>query len=336
MAFTWRPPAEHARRLHEMLSAATARPGEADWYDVPAMVRKLYSDGVKAVVGYGSWYTHGLRKPTSFPDLYLIVDRYEQYHRSRFHAWMNRTLPPNVYFLWDDRDGRRNLRGKFNVISAADLERECSAALHDLYNAGRLTKLVWIAWARDEPTRDWLVGRLADAHQTVAPLVLALLPERFDTDDFSLELLALSYRAEPRLEGWEHVRALHTAHAGFYRELHGVLIDAFVASTALIEAGGGNFRKLARPEWPELQRRARRLLRRSRWRGYLRWPRIILTEPNLVDLAINEAERKAGVRLEITPKVRRHPFIYGLPHFLRVLRERKTQERIKRNGRGRP
>lgn len=333
MAFTWHAPAEHARRLHELLAAATARTGEADWYDVPAMVRKSRSGAVRAVIGYGSWYTHGLRKPTSFPDLYLIVDDYEAYHQSRFHAWMNRTLPPNVYFLWNERDGRREPCGKYNVICSADLERECSPGLRDLYNAGRLTKRVWIAWTRDEATRSWLVGRLADAHRTLAPLVLALLPDRFGIDDFSLELLALSYRAEPRLEGWEHVRALHAAHAEYYRQLHAVLIDALAASTSLVEAEAGAYRKLERPEWAQIERGLRRLLRRSRWRGYLRWPRIVLTEPNLVDLAINEAERKAGVRLEIPPRVRRHPFLYGLPHFLRVLRERQTQERIERDGR---
>jgi hypothetical protein len=43
---------------------------------------------------------------------------------------------------------------------------------------------------------------------------------------------------------------------------------------------------------------------------------------------VNEAERKAGVRINVTPRLRRHPLLYGLPEFLRVLRERDTQERI--------
>ena len=70
-------------------------------------------------------------------------------------------------------------------------------------------------------------------------------------------------------------------------------------------------------------------MQRSRRRGYLRWPRIILTEPNLADLAASEAERKAGVKIEVTPRLRRHPLLYGLPEFLRVLRERDTSERIR-------
>jgi hypothetical protein len=335
MSFTWSPPAEDILRLHTILKDATARPAEADWYDIPAMVRKLDPDGVRAIVGYGSWYTHGLRQPNSFPDLYLIVDGYEQYHRKAFHAWLNRALPPNVYFVWDEGDGHREVRGKYNVISAADLERECSPTLRDVYNAGRLTKLVWIAWVRDEPTRDWLTARLVDAHRTLTPMALGLLPEQFGVDEFSLELLGLSYRAEPRLEGWEHVRARHAAHAAYYRELHSVLLDAFCKSTDLLACGGTEFRKRASPRWSELARTARRLVRRSRRRGYLRWPRIILTEPNLVDLAVNEAERKAGVRIRITPKLRRHPFLYGLPEFLRVLRERNTQERIRGGPRSR-
>jgi hypothetical protein len=71
-----------------------------------------------------------------------------------------------------------------------------------------------------------------------------------------------------------------------------------------------------------------RLLRRSRRRGYLRWLRIVLTERNLVDLAANEAERKAGVRIRVTPALRRHPLLLGWREFARVLRERNTRERI--------
>ncbi len=329
MSFTWSPLAKDSLRLHDLLSTATGRAGEADWYDIPGMVRKLHPEAARAIVGYGSWYTPGLRKPNSFPDLYLIVDAYEQCHDNALHARMNRMLPPNVYFLWGDDEGHRVVRGKYNVISASDLERECSPELRDVYNAGRLTKRLWIAWARDEPTRAWLVARLVQAHCTLTPMVLGLLPERFVRDDFSLELLGLSYRAEPRLEGWEHVREIHAAHAAYYRELHGILLDAFRHSTNLREVSARNYRKLPHLKWPELARMARRMIRRSRRRGYLRWPRIILTEANLVDLAANEAERKAGVHIRITPKLRRHPFIYGIPEFLRVLRERNTQERIR-------
>jgi len=243
---------------------------------------------------------------------------------------MNHALPPNVYFLWTADAGHRDIRGKYNVISAADLERECGEALRDVYNAGRLTKLVWIAWVRDEATRHWLVAQLVAAHGVLTPTALGLLPERFDAEAFSLELLALSFRGEARLEGWERVRALYGTHEEHYRALHRLLLAAFAESTGLLEPLGDGYRKRPAPEWSRLADGARRLLLRSRRRGYLRWPRIVLTESNLVDLAVNEAERKAGVRIELTPRVRRHPLLLGLPAFLRVLRERSNRERITR------
>lgn len=280
------------------------------------------------MIGYGSWYVNGLRKPASFADVYVVVDDYLRFGEKAFHAWMNRVLPPNVYFLWREGEDHAQVRGKYNVISSADLERECSPEQRDVYTAGRLTKLVWIARVRDEATRGWLVERLVDAHCALAPVALTLLPECFAAEDFSLELLGLSYRGEPRLEGWERVRALHAAHAERYREIHDLLLRAFVESTGLLEATPEGFRKRADAGWTPIARHARRLLRRSRWHGYLRWPRIVLTEPNLVDLAANEAERKAGVHVRVTPLLRRHPLLYGLPEFLRVLRERNTEERI--------
>jgi hypothetical protein len=314
--------------VRTILAAVTSRAARSDWYEVPTTVRNLYPENVRAVIGYGSWYVDGLRKPTSFADTYLVVDDYAQFHCNAFHAWMNRSLPPNVYFLWGDGEAHREIRGKYNVISSADCERECSPRLRDVYNAGRLTKLVWIAWVREETTRDWLIERLVEAHCTLTPVALGLLPERFDGEAFSLELLGLSYRGEPRLEGWERVRALHAVDTECYRELHGVLLTAFSESTGLLEAVPGGFCRRENPHWHQLARMTQRLLRRSRWRGYLRWPRIVLTEPHLVDLAVSEAERKAGVRIKVTPELRRHPFIFGLPEFRRVLRERNTRERI--------
>jgi hypothetical protein len=328
--FSWEPSPAHAQRLRELLVRATTRPATADWHDLPTRVRELAPAATRALIGYGSWYVDGLRKPTSFADVYVVVDDDAQFFPRPLHAWMSRRLPPGVRFLWTDGEGHRELVGKYNVISSADLERECGPDLRDLYNAGRLTKLVWIAWVRDETTRGWLIAQLAQAHCTLTPVALGLLPERFDTDRFSLELLGLSYRGEPRLEGWERVRALLAAHREHYRELHGLLLEAFRHATGLLEATADGFRKCEGQEWIELTRQARRLVDRSRCRGYLRWPRIVLTEPNLVDLAVSEAERKAGVRIRVTPALRRHPLVYGLPEFLRVLRERNTQEPIKR------
>lgn len=327
--FGWKPSPAHLQRLQEILTDASARPAAPDWHEIPDMVRDLDPSRARAVIGYGSWYVHALRKPTSFADVYLVVDDYAGFYRHASHAWMNHALPPNVYFLWTEGEGHRRIRGKYNVISTADLERECGVGMRDLYSAGRLTKLVWIAWTRDASTRDWLIARLVDANCSLTPVALALLPERFSAEAFSLELLALSFRGEARLEGWERVRTLRAAHADRYREIHDVLLEAFAAATGLIEPTPEGFRRSPGPEWTRLARAARRLVRRSRRRGYLRWPRIVLTEPNLVDLAVNEAERKAGVEIRVTPRLRRHPLVFGLPEFLRVLRERRTRERIR-------
>jgi hypothetical protein len=326
---TWKPAHAHAHRLGELVGAIASRPAAPDWYELPERVRDVAPSAARAVLGYGSWYLDGLRKDASFADAFLVVDDYARFHTRPFHAWMNRALPPNVYFLWSNGDNHRELRGKYNVISAADLERECGFDLRDVYNAGRLSKPVWIAWVRDEATRTWLVERLVGALCALTPIALGLCPERFSVDLFSLELLGLSYRGEARLEGWERVRQLHAVYPDYYTELHRRLLEAFADATGRLEPAGTGFAKRGHAEWSRITRASHRLIRRSRRRGYLRWPRIILTEPNLADLAANEAERKAGVRIEVTPRLRRHPLLYGLPEFLRVLRERDTEDRIR-------
>lgn len=330
-AFEWTPPRASHARLRAQLVEAVTREGVPDWYALSTLVRNQLGAPVRALIGYGSWYAPGLRKPASFADVYAIVDDYAHVHRRRTHRWWNRLLPPNVYFVWSDGDGHRALRGKYNVISLADLERECGPRLRDVYNAGRMSKLVWLAWVADDATRERVVAHVETASRTLTPMALAPLPASFDVDAFTRELLAISYRGEARLEGWERVRELQAASAAFYRAYHDELLRAFAAATGLLEASGaGAYRKRDHPAWREIGDATRRILGRSRRRGYLRWPRIVLTEPNLLDLAVNEAERKAGVRVRVTPRLRRHPFLFGLPEFLRVLRERRSRERIRR------
>lgn len=328
-AFAWTPGAEHAAALRAVLAESPSSAPASDWYDLPGWLHKRYGAHVAAVVGYGSWYTDGLRKPASFPDAYLVVDDYRQVHAHRTHVWWNRVLPPNVYYVWSDGDGHRRLRGKYNVISQADLARECGTELRDVYNAGRLTKRVWIAWSRNAEVHRMLVERLFDAHRVLLPMALAFCPERVSVEACSLELLALSFRGEARLEGWDRVRALYDVHGDYYRRLHGLLLDAFAAAGGPLEPlGDGAYRRTDERVWARTRRASEAMLRRSRRRGYLRWPRIVLTEPNLFDLAVNEAERKAGVRIRVTPRLRRHPLLFGLPEFLRVLRARRARERI--------
>ncbi|MEW6268029.1 MAG: endonuclease/exonuclease/phosphatase family protein [Thermodesulfobacteriota bacterium] len=326
----WELPAAYRARAVELVAGAATRVPGDDWQHLPEALRARDEGRIRAVIGYGSWYTPNLRKPSSFPDIYVVVDDYARFHDSALRAWMNRRLPPNVHFVWETTADGVRLAGKYNVIDVPDLERECGPGPGDLYNAGRLSKLVWIAWAESDALRAWLVERLVDANQTVTAIVAGLLPERFSARTFSLELLAVSYRGEARLEGWERIRALRAAHAAFYDELHPLLLDGFAAATGLLVRERDHYRKLPHPAWDELAESARRMVRRSRSRGYLRWARIVLTEPHLADLAANEAERKAGVKIAVTDRLRRHPLLLGLPAFLRVLRERNTRERIRR------
>jgi hypothetical protein len=116
---------------------------------------------------------------------------------------------------------------------------------------------------------------------------------------------------------------LHDAHAAYYDALHPLLLEGFAAATGgLLVRRGEAWVKQRDPAWRELAGSARRVVRRSRARAWLRWARIVATEPKLADLAANEALRKAGVRVRLTPRLRRHPLLFGLPEFVRVLRER--------------
>jgi endonuclease/exonuclease/phosphatase family metal-dependent hydrolase len=134
-------PALRARAVTLVGDAASRAPGD-DWRTLADDVRARHPDDFRAVIGYGSWFTPGLRKTSSFPDLYVLVHDCERLHGARLRGAVNRLLPPDVGYLWIDQGERAVLAGKLNVLDAQQLARECGAGLRDLYNAGRLSKLV--------------------------------------------------------------------------------------------------------------------------------------------------------------------------------------------------
>ena len=104
------------------------------------------SDGIQAVLFYGSCLRSGDDRGGMI-DLYVIVDRYRTAYRSWGLALLNRVLPPNVFYLEVNGEGRA-VRAKYAVLSMADLERGTSRRWFHSYIWGRFAQPTAVLYAR--------------------------------------------------------------------------------------------------------------------------------------------------------------------------------------------
>lgn len=278
-------------------------------------LREAHGD-VRAVVLYGSRLWDSTASPTSIFDFFVFAGDYRRFYRDRRDALLNLWLAPSTYHL--EVGGERC---KYNVVSLSDFARATAPGARDLFVAGRFSKRVALVWAADEGAREAILRGALAAMELVVPLAVSRLGPEFTFDEFLGAALGLSYAAEIRVESDTKVARLLRAEEPFYRRVYGALLARYARSSGAIAPvpGRGTWRQ-EEATLPARRRRTEALLRRSRRRMYVRWFKYMATLEGWTDLLLDKVERTQGLRVELTPLQRKYPYIFGWPHFFRLLR----------------
>jgi len=223
-------------------------------------------------------------------------------------------LPPAVYRV---RDGEAF--AKACVVTSEQLRQQTSVAAKDLHLAGRLSKRVALVWARDQAARQQIVAAQASALRTMARLVLNRFPQHVEVDAFMVALLGLSYESEVRIREPGKIQALFEVEAAHYRALGRALLAGLGGEP--VDAAATRFQVGAASGAAPGE--TRRLLRRSRRRAYLRWPKYLATYDGWLDYLLAKLAR-SGSPVALTERQRRHPFIFALPVLYRMYRTRRV------------
>jgi hypothetical protein len=287
-------------------------------------IRAEQGGNLLALLFYGS-HLNRTASPESDHDFFLIMEDYGRAHSNRLHAWACGILPPSIYRrrVWIP-DGSEHAC-KVSILSAADLARATGPDAPDSYILGRLGKRVAIVWARDEPARHGVEDAVCRAAAMCGAWALRGMQAPFSADAFVLEALALSYRCEERLEGWERAKVLFAADEAYFRGVYGAFLAA--AETA------GLVRRLDRDGLlrvsgaREARHRERRMyarfLARSRRRARLRWLKNIWTFEGWVDYMISKIKRHHGIVIELSPRERRFPILAAIRYYFRLRKDKR-------------
>ncbi len=270
-----------------------------------------HGDAVNAILYYGSC----MRNEDPFDgivDLYLITDGYRAIYSSKFRAFFNWVLPPNVFYK-EMAVGDRELRVKYNVLSTADLRRGISSRSMHSYFWGRFTQPIEILWCRDETIKENIDECLRLAAKTFLERVLPVVVDSGSVGDLWTQGLRLSYAAELRTEA-----------PGRARELVDHALDHYVAVSMMVASslryplkiiGAGEIAQYI-ATIPSSSRRVGRLawiVRRIQGKvlSVARLLKGLFTFDGGLDYVAWKLERHSGQPVEIPDRVRKYPLIFA-------------------------
>jgi hypothetical protein len=266
-----------------------------------AIPRARFGLHARAVLFYGSCRRAG-DDAGGIVDLYVLVDDYRAAYGTLLPALANRLLAPNVYYLETPFAGR-TARAKCAVVSLDQFERGTARWFHP-YLWGRFAQPCGLLFAADEAVRHRVVTALAAAVATFATRTLPRLPVEFDAEMLWTQGLLLTYAEELRSERPERIHALHTDAS---TELE-ALTEALARERGWYVVAAGRYRNPG--------------TRCDRWSSAFGWVVCRMQGKVLSVLRLLKAsftfdgglpylawkiERHSGVKIEITPFMRRFP-----------------------------
>jgi hypothetical protein len=265
------------------------------------VLRRRFGTHALAILFYGSCRRTN-DDADGIVDLYVLVDDYRGAYGRALPALLNRMLAPNVYYVETPFAGR-TARAKYAVVSLEAFERGTARWFHS-YLWGRFAQPCGLLYAADASVRERVVRALGAAVVTFAARALPRLPAVFDAETLWTRGLRLSYAAELRAERPERIHALYSEGRAEF--------DALTRAVALRQGwqpdASGRYRNAS----TRSDRAGSALgwaVRRAQGKALsvLRLLKASFTFDGGLQYLVWKIERHSGVKVEITPFMRRFP-----------------------------
>ncbi len=299
-----------------------SRDVSADFSIFVEELKSRFESSLDAIILYGSCL-HSYEIGDGVVDFYTVVDDYSNAYQEHYLRYFNAWLPPNVFYLEVSRQ-EKTFRAKYAVISIADFEKGNQYWFHS-YLWARFAQPVRLLYVRNEAIRQRVYYSLA--HAVVAfltPTISVLGPRVITVEEIWVRGLTLTYAAELRPEQESRACQLAKLNLDDYIKLTEYALPSLVGILEKLpeeHQGQVHYRCLT----DEAERRnSLRRWRLRRWQGrvlsVLRLIKATFTFRDCIDYAAWKIERHTGIRIEVTPKLRRHPVLWGYKVFWKLLR----------------
>ena len=302
------------RVLDEAIASQADAPAPPAVMALALRLRERFGSHALAILFYGSC-RRAHDDAGGIVDLYVLVDGYRAAYGKVLPAIANRLLAPNVYYLEIPYAGR-TARAKYAVVALEQFERGIERWFHP-YLWCRFAQPCGVLCVADEGVRKRVLAALRRAVVHFAARTMPQLPAEFDARTLWTSGLRLTYAAELRSERPEKI-ARH----------YGDAEDELDARTRAL-ATDAHWEVAAAGSWRNPNARARRLRSTCGWivcraqgklLSVLRLLKASFTFDGGLSYLVWKIERQSGVRVEITPFMRRFPRLGGIGAMWRTWR----------------
>lgn len=273
--------------LKSLVAGRSGMPVPPSILSIAEAVRRDAGETVVGILAYGSCL-RDVRPDEGLVDLYALVDDYRKFHGNPLARFLNRLIPPNVYYGECEHDGV-TIRTKYAVVSIAQFERRVSPVTRNPYFWARFAQPSAIVFAQSGETRDRIETALARAVATAADNGTALAGDDADPGRLWTVLFENTYRTELRSEHLDRAGQIVDADRDFYEA---AVRPHTPGSGAGIRPGNWGLRRIE----GKLLSVARLMKAAFTFQGgtdYLAW----------------KIARHSGVAIEVKPWQRRHPIL---------------------------
>lgn len=295
-----------------------ARPAPEAAACIAAAIAEALGPACASVLFYGSC----LRKDTAegVLDFYAAVDDYRAAGLPSWSPW----LPPSVLWIECEAPDGTPLRSKYAVVTAKDFLRGVSPGGYRTGFWARFCQPALCAWQRDAEALEDLARVCEQAVLTAVGTIAPLLEGPADAAAFWQRAFAETYRREMRSEGAAHISSIFEAAPERFARVLRAGLDELERRDALPVKWEGERFELALPASELRARRSawnrRRPLAKAVYVAQLLKTAFLQTD--WLPYALWKVERHSGVPIPYTERQRRHPFIYGWPLLVQILRTR--------------
>jgi hypothetical protein len=308
-------------KLVKLVGQQTIRSASPSVHALCEALLSRYGMAVQAVIFYGSCLRKGDDR-NAIVDLYLLVDSYRAAYHGGVKAFLNKLLPPNVFYMELPFE-KRIVRAKYAVLSLKDFERGTSRRWFHSYLWARFAQPAGLLFARNERVVERVHRAMARAVLTFIERVLPRTNECFSAEDLWRKGFLLSYRAELRAERPDKLGQLFETAAGYYDRVTQAAISGICFPVEILNHPEDVFYKASIAE------RARRLSRfawgvrrfQGKWLSALRLLKGLFTFKGGLEYILWKIERHSQVGDCPNPHGKSHSFWGACMHLWRLYRQ---------------
>ncbi|WP_409431815.1 hypothetical protein ACJ3XI_06195 [Litorimonas sp. RW-G-Af-16] len=263
------------------------------------MIEARHPDRVLAFVYYGSSLRE-IDNPEKMLDFYVLVDDYRKTHGSRVRAWLNRHIPPAVFYI-EREDGGVLTTCKYSIMTLDEFERRSTKRAFHSQVWGRFSQPCVLLRARDAAIAERVYAARADAVRYMASQSAPLVAPLASSAEIWGRGFYESYRTELRPE----------SSVSRAQEIVERFSDRYDAITTALygppNEHGDYTLPVCNPRALERTWFWRRV--RGKPRSILRIAHGALTFDGGLDYALRKLKNHSGVDYEPTPFQRKYPLL---------------------------